>query len=143
MTKDKMRVFENIYRHGDYVFGGNFSDDGKFLTTFSSDKTCIVWELTGIEPSRKSLIAEYMSSELTSAQKIILTSGVIENILKNLDESLVLPRDEFETTIQFNDRKSKLKSEVLALLQFYTEKHYGIKSKVPGKVIIPVERVIG
>ena len=141
--KEKMKVFDNIYRHSDYVFGGNFSDDGKFLTTFGSDKSCIVWELTGIEPSRKSLISEYMNSELTSAQKIILTSDVIENILEKLDEKLILPRNEFETTIQFNDRKSKLKSEVLALLQFYTEKHYGVKSKTANKITIPIERIIG
>lgn len=143
MSPDKMIDFENIYRHSDYVFGGSFSDDGMFLTSFSSDKSVIVWELTGIEPSRKSLITDYMDGELTSAQKIILTSEVIENILNKIDKKLSAPRDEFETTVQYNERRGKLKSEVLAQLEYYTEKYYNVGSKPGGKVKIPIERLIG
>lgn len=143
MTSDEMIEFETIYRHNDHVFGGTFSDDGLFLTSFSSDKSSIIWELTGVEPSHKSLITDYMDGELTSVQKIILTSEVIENILSKLDKSLIAPRDEFETTIKYTERRGKLKSEVLALLQFYTEKHFGLKSKSEGKVIIPIDHLVG
>ncbi|MCB2196136.1 MAG: caspase family protein [Bacteroidetes bacterium] len=143
MLPDKMVEFEAIYRHSDHVFGGNFSDDGLFLTSYSSDKSCIVWELTGVEPSRKSLITDYMDGELTSAQKRILTSEVIEDILNKLDQKLTAPRDEFETTIQYRERREKLKAEVLSLLQYQTEKYYKLKSKAGGKVAIPIERIIG
>lgn len=143
MNENSMDEFESIYRHGDHVFGGTFSDDGLFLTTFSSDKSCIIWELTGVEPSRKSLITDYMDGELTSAQKIILTANVIESILQKIDKKLTLPRDEFETTIEYNDRREKLKAEVLSELQFYTEKHFNLSSKSGDKVKIPIERLIG
>jgi len=142
MEEHQMTEFEQIYRHGDYVFGGDFSDDGLFLTSFSSDKSSIIWELTGVNPSKKSLITEYMDGELTSAQKIILTSDVISNILNKLDSKITAPRDEFETTIQYNDRRAKLKSNVLNQLQHYTEKHYNIKAK-SNTVQIPIERIIG
>ncbi len=143
MAEKEMTEFEHIYRHSDYVFGGTFSDDGLFLTSFSSDKSSIIWELTGVEPSRKSLITDYMDGELTSAQKIILTSEVIENILNKLDKKLTAPRNEFETTIQYSKRRENLKSEVLAQLQYYTEKHYDLKSKPGGKIEIPIARLIG
>lgn len=143
LTEEEMTEFESIYRHSDYVFGGSFSDDGLFLTSFSSDKSAIVWELTGVKPSRKSLITDYMDGELTSAQKIILTSEVIEDILKKLDKKLTAPRDEFETTVQYRDRRGELKSEVLNLLQYHTEKYYKLKSRAGGKVAIPIERIIG
>jgi len=142
VTPTKMTEFENIYRHSDYVFGGTFSEDGLFLTSFSSDKSSIVWELTGVNPSRKSLITDYMDGELTSAHKIILTSDVIEDILGKLDKELIAPRDEFETTIQYSDRREKLKSKALVLLQNHTEKYFGLKSKT-DKVEIPIERLIG
>ncbi len=143
ITPEKISEFDHIYRHSDYVFGGTFSDDGLFLTSFSSDKSSIIWEITGIKPSRKSLITDYMDGELTSAQKIILTAEAIESILEKLDKKLTAPRDEFETTIQYNDRREKLKSEVLSQLQYNTEKHFGVKSGVSGKVKIPIERLIG
>ncbi|MCK5028830.1 MAG: caspase family protein [Bacteroidales bacterium] len=143
ISPDEITEFEHIYRHADHVFGGTFSDDGLFLTSFSSDKSSIVWEITGVKPSRKSLITDYMDGELTSAQKMILTAEVIENILGKIDKKLTAPRDEFETTIQYTDRREKLKSEVLSRLQYNTEKHFGVKSGASGKVKIPIERLIG
>ncbi|OFX89115.1 MAG: hypothetical protein A2W99_02035 [Bacteroidetes bacterium GWF2_33_16] len=143
MTNVEMIEYEHIYRHSEHVFGGSFSDDGIFLTTFSSDKSCIIWELSGIEPSRKSIIIDYMEGELTTAQKIILTSDVIENILNKLDKRLTAPRDEFETSTQYTDRRDKLKSEVLAQLQSFTEKYYKVKLKAGNKITIPLERIIG
>ncbi|MBI9052982.1 MAG: caspase family protein [Bacteroidales bacterium] len=142
MEENQMTEFEKIYRHGDYVFGGDFSDDGLFLTSFGSDKSSIVWELTGVSPSKKSLITNYMDGELTSAQKIILTADVINNILNKLDYKLTAPRDEFETTIQYNDRRAKLKSNVLNQLQNFTEKHFNIKKK-SSVVEISIDRIVG
>ena len=143
ITETEMLEYDHIYRHSDNVFGGSFSDDGVFLTTFSSDKSCIIWELSGIKPSRKSIIIDYMDGELTSAQKVILTADVIEKILKKLDKKLTAPRDEFETSFQYAERRTLLKSEVLAQLQLYTEMHYQVKSKSTTKIDIPIERIIG
>jgi hypothetical protein len=83
-----------------------------------------------------------MDGELTSAQKIILTADVINNILNKLDYKLTAPRDEFETTIQYNDRRAKLKSNVLNELQNFTEKHLNIKKK-SSVVEIPIDRIVG
>ncbi|MDA3953703.1 MAG: caspase family protein [Bacteroidales bacterium] len=143
VNSNEIIEFERIFRHGANVFGGTFSDDGLFLTSFSSDQSVIIWELTGVNPSRKSLVVDYMDRELTSVQKIILTSEVIENILNSLDKKLTAPRDEFETSIQYSDRREILKSEVLAQLQYFTEKHFNINSKQGGKVQIPIERIVG
>lgn len=143
ITDSEMIEFDHIYRHSDHVFGGTFSDDGIFLTTYSTDKTCIIWELSGINPSRKSLIIDYMDGELTSAQKIILTSEVIESILDKVDKRLVAPRDEFETSIQYTDRRERLKSEVLMHLQLFEEKYYKTKPKSSNKISVPIERIIG
>jgi hypothetical protein len=143
MKESHMEEYEHIYRHSDYVFGGTFSDDGMFLTSFSSDRSCIVWELTGVKPSKKSLISDYMEGELTSVQKKVLTAEVINEILSKLDKKLTAPRDEFETTIQFNTRRQKLKAEVLSYLQSYTEKQYQLRSKSGNKIQIPLERLVG
>lgn len=143
ISPEKMKEVEHIYRHSEYVFGGTFSDDGLFLTSFSSDKSCIIWELTGVKPSPKSLITNYMNGELTSAQKRILTSEIIENILNHLDNKLTAPRNEFETTLKYTERREKLKSEVLAQMQYHTEKYFGLKSKKDGEIIIPIERLVG
>lgn len=143
MFPEQMVEFESIYRHSDHVFGGNFSDDGLFLTSFSSDKSAIVWELTGVKPSKKSLVTDYMDGDLTSAQKLILTAEVIEKILQKLDPKLTAKRDEFETTIQYTERRKKLKALVLAGLQYYTEKHYSLKPKHGNKIEIPIDRLVG
>lgn len=143
MKEFHMEEYEHIYRHSDYVFGGTFSDDGMFLTSFSSDRSCIVWELTGVKPSKKSLISDYMEGELTSVQKKVLTAEVINEILNKLDKKLTAPRDEFETTIQFNNRRQKLKAVVLSYLQSHTEKHYQLRSRSGNKIQIPLERLVG
>lgn len=143
VNDSEIKELETIYHHSEYVFGGSFSDDGLFLSSFGSDKSAIIWELTGVSPSKKSLITDYIDGELTSAQKTILTSSVIKEILSSLKKSLTNTRDEFETTIQYNNRRDKLKSEVIKQLQYYTEKYYSIKKVSNGKVKIPLERIIG
>jgi WD40 repeat protein len=141
---DELREVETIYRHSDHVFGGIFSMDGKFLTTFSSDKSAIIWEVTGVSPSGKSLIVNYLGDELSSAQKEILTQKVVNDILDKLSSNLTCPRDEFETTVQFTERRKKLSGTVLLELQKQIESNYNIDyDGKTGTVQIPMQSLTG
>jgi WD40 repeat protein len=143
-TGADLKEVETIYRHSDYVFGGIFSMDGKFLTSFSSDKTAVIWEVTGVEPSGKSLIVSYLGDELSSAQKEVLTSEVVNEILDKLSTNLTSPRDEFETTAEFTERRKQLCGSVLLELQKQIESNYNIDyDSKTGTVQIPVQSLIG
>jgi WD40 repeat protein len=143
-TGNEFKEVEAIYRHNDHVFGGIFSMDGKFLTSFSSDKTAIIWEVTGVEPSGKSLIVDYLGEELSSAQIEVLSLNVVSKILDKLSSDLTSPRDEFETTVQFNERRRKLSGTVLLELQKQIESNYDIKYDSRTKTVkIPVQSLVG
>ena len=143
-TDNGLVEVETIYRHSDYVFGGTFSQDGKFLVSYSSDKRAIIWEVTGINSSGKSLIVDYLGDELSSAQKEVLTPEVVNEILKKLSPTLTSPRDEFETSLQFAERRKKLSGSVLLELQKQIETDYNAKyDSKSGTVKIPVQSLIG
>jgi WD40 repeat protein len=143
-TGDELKEVETIYRHSDHVFGGILSMDGKFLTSFSSDKSAIIWEVTGVQPSGKSLIVNYLGDELSSAQKEVLTQKVVNDILDKLSSNLTSPRDEFETTVQFNERRRKLSGTVLLELQKQIESNYDIDyDSKTGTIQIPLQSLIG
>ncbi len=144
ITDKKMLPVETIYRSSDHVFGGAFSDDGMYLTTFGSDKNFVIWELTGVKPSERSVIAGCLDNRLTSAQKSILTPVILRQIIDKLDKNLLLPRDEFETTADYNQRRQQLADEVLGMLQDHVEKEYRVsEDPKKGQVKIPIERIIG
>lgn len=135
---------ETIYRHSEHVFGGSFSRDGKFLSTFGGDNNAIIWEVEGVRPSDRSVIADYLGIKLTGAQKQVLTSEVCKGIISKLDKTLTQPRDEFENTVQYTKRREKLSDKVLYRLQQFIIKHYNLKEdKNTGQVLIPVEEIIG
>ncbi len=144
LAEGKLSDVETIYRHTDNVFGGSFSDDGKYMCTYGSDKDVIIWEIGGVAPSQKSVIAGCLDNKLTAAQKSILSPVILSKIIQRLDKKLLLPRDEFETSGQFTERRKTLADAVLSMLQEYTESEFGITpDNKPGKVRIPVQRIIG
>jgi WD40 repeat protein len=143
-TVDGLTEVETIYRHSEHVFGGTFSPDGKFLVSFSSDKSAVIWEVTGVSPSGKSLIVDYLGDELSSAQKEVLTSEVVSDILDNLSPALTSLRDEFETSLQFAERRKQLSGSVLLELQKQIEKYYNTKyDSKSGTIKIPLQSLIG
>ncbi|MCF8381657.1 MAG: caspase family protein [Bacteroidales bacterium] len=143
-TGNRYELVESIYRHTDYVFGGTFSDDGKFLCTFGSDRQVVIWEVEGLTPSNRSLLVDYLGWDPSLAQKKILTPENTALILSKLDKSLIAERDEFETTDEFNRRRSFLSAQVLYQLQNLSEIHYNIKKgAMEGELFIPVEEIIG
>ncbi|UCH14779.1 MAG: caspase family protein [Bacteroidales bacterium] len=143
-TDEGLNEVETTYRHSEYVFGGTFSQDGKFMVSFSSDKSAVIWEVTGVNPSGKSMIVDYLGDELSSAQKEVLTSEVVSEILKKLSPTLTSPRDEFETSVEFDERRKKLSGSVLLELQKQIERHYNTKfDSRSGTVKIPVQSLIG
>jgi len=132
-----------IYRHSDHVFGGTFSDDGRFLTSCSSDKSTIIWEITGVEPTNKSRLVEYLGKDLTMAQKQILRSDIVDKIINRTDKTLIQPKDEFETSASYLGRREKLSSEILGELQKQLENEFGIRTNQQNTlVIIPVQELI-
>ena len=143
-TNEGLTEVETIYRHSDHVFGGTFSPDGKFLVSYSSDKSAIIWEVTGVCPSGKSLIVDYLGDELSSAQKEVLTSEVVNEILKKISPTLTNPRNEFETSQQFAERRKQLSGSVLMEMQKQIEIKYDIKyDSKSGIIKIPVQSLIG
>ena len=141
-TGDTYAEKDLIFRHSDNVFGGSFSEDGKFLTTSSSDKSAIIWEINGVNPTNKSLVVEYLGKDITTAQRQILRKEVVNQIIRKIDNSLTLPKDEFETSIEYQKRKEKLSSIVLGELQKQLENDYKVKTSGQGEVIIPIQQLI-
>ena len=137
------REMESIYRHTDNVFKLSFSEDGQFLCSSSSDKTAYIWEVSGVDPSLRSSVAKYMYNELTLAQKRMLLPEFLSGINKRLDPKLLLPKDEFETTESYNNRRQELAETSLSFLQEYMEKEYNISPAPGGNVKIPVQGIIG
>lgn len=132
-----------IYRHSDHVFGGTFSEDGRFLTSCSSDKSTIIWEVTGIKPTDKSLLVDYLGMDLTVAQKQILRSDIVNKIISRTDKSLTLPKDEFETSAAYFTRREMLSDEILGELQKQLEKEYRIKANSTNTGIsIPLQGLV-
>ncbi len=132
-----------IYRHSDHVFGGAFSEDGRFLTSCSSDKSTIIWEVTGIKPTNKSLLVEYLGMDLTMAQKQLLRPDIVNKIVSRADKSLTMPKDEFETSAAYLKRREMLSDEILGELQKQLEKEFGIKTNsMNTEVNIPLQGLI-
>ena len=135
---------ESIYRHSDYVFGGSFSDDGKFLCSYGSDKEVIIWEISGVSPSNLSLLVDYLGWDPTLAQKRVLTPENTAEILSRLDKGLTKERDEFETTAEYNNRRSFLSAQVLYNLQSLCESSFQLKpGRSENELLIPLDELIG
>jgi len=138
------KLEESIYRHSDHVFGGTFSDDGRFLTSYGSDQKIIIWELNGVEASSRSRLVEFLGSDPSQAQKKVLTPENTMKILAKLDENLTQPRDEFETTPEFNRRRALLADQVLFQLQELCENKYKLKEgKSEETLLIPIDKIVG
>jgi hypothetical protein len=133
-----------IYRHSDHVFGGLFSEDGRFLTSSSSDRSTIIWEIAGVGPNNKSRLVEYLGKDLTVAQKQLLRPDIVDKIIDKADKALTMPKDEFETSEEYLKRRELLSSEILGELQKQLEKEYGIRTNSRNtEVSIPVQELIG
>ncbi|MBN2611304.1 MAG: caspase family protein, partial [Bacteroidales bacterium] len=141
-TEDSYSRYDEIYRHSDHVFGGYFSEDGKFLTSCSSDKSAIIWEIKGVRPTDRSLVVDYLGKELTNAQKQVLKKEVAEQIIKSTDKQLTMPKDEFETSAEYMVRREKLSAVILGGLQKQLEKDYHVKETGQGEVAIPLQNLV-
>lgn len=138
-----MREVDAIYRHTWTTYPARFSEDGQFLSTSSVDSSLIIWEISPVSPSKKSLIASWVSDHLSSAQRKILTYDVVNDIYNRVDKSMALPRDEFETSSNYEDRRKSLEDWTLSLIQKKTEEKYNLKSTGPNQVSIPVQSIEG
>ena len=142
-SRDGLKRIEGIYQHNDFVFGATFSTDGKFLTTFGSDKQAIIWELKGVEPSSISSLVDYYGNPLSIAQKRALNRESTAKILTRLDAKLKAPRDEFETTSAYLERRKKLEDLTLSYLQSLLEDTYSTGNwKHKQSIKIPVDHLI-
>lgn len=130
-----------ITHHKDHIYDLNFSNDGKYLVTSSFDFSFIVWKLQGIKAQVPPLFQELAGEELTNAQKRVLTREITDRIISNLDKTLVAEKDEFESNADYQNRKERLKAQVLRLLQNELETFYGVKlhKKETAKSILQVK----
>jgi len=121
----------NIYRHSANVFDASFSPDGRLLATGSSDMTAIFWDVEGVTPDPVISLLQILGRNLTSAQKLIVDRISSRQLMARLDESLTAPKDEFETTAEYEYRMKVLGSHILRELQLMTEKQFGVKLQDP------------
>jgi len=131
-----------IYQHSN-TFSIRFSDDGLFLVTTAADSSLIVWEVSPVDPSKKSLIASWVNDRLSSAQRRILTYDVVNDIYNRVDKSMATPRDEFETTASYEKRREALEDWTLSLIQKKTEEKYRLISNGGNQVTIPLQSIEG
>lgn len=143
MEGPEMKQIDGIYRHTWTTFPARFSEDGQFLSTSSVDSSLIIWEISPVEPSKKSLIASWVNDHLSSAQRKILTYDVVNDIYNRVDKSMVMPRDEFETSFTYEKRRKSLEDWTLSLIQRKTEEKYKLRSNGPEMVSIPLQAIEG
>ena len=142
IEKGRFTTENGVYRHTEHTFGGSFSSDGKFLTTCGVDKKAIVWTINNIPASSRSMVADFMGGKLTLAMKQVLTPAVAADITGKLPNDLVTPRDEFETTAEYNERRQRLEELVQFMLQHELEKKY-CSSSNKEKVTIRIDEITG
>lgn len=139
---DSIYPFDVIYQHMANVFGASFSEDGKFLVSFGSDQRIIIWETDLVQPSAKSSVVDWLGIELTLAQRRALIPETVNRILVRPDFEMTYPKDEFETSEEYQIRMGQLADLSLGVLQKQMEKQYGVKVK-PGYVEIPLQGLMG
>lgn len=144
LEKNSIKAVDNVNRHAlrTYVYGASFSEDGVFLSSYGEDQQVLIWEIENISPSGKSKVATWLNSPLTLAQRRSLTPGAVKNITGSVDKKLILPRDEFETSAQYNIRVQKLADWTLRELQIQMEKSYNIPVN-SGRIQIPLQELVG
>jgi len=144
IDKDSIYPVDFVHRHKlkHLVYGADFSEDGNYLTTYGNDQQIIIWEIDHVEPSDKSRVVSWLTSDLTLAQRRSLIPAAIEEITGSVDRKLILPRDEFETSGEYNARVKKLADWTLMKLQAEMEKRYSVRSR-SDKVEIPLQGLIG
>ncbi len=124
----------NIYRHSANVFDASFSPDGRLMATGSSDMTAIFWDVEGVSPDPVISLLQTLGRDFTSAQRLIVDRITSRQVIQRLDESLTAPKDEFETTAQYENRRKMLSSYILRELQMMTEKRFGVQPEgIPKK----------
>ncbi|TFH27190.1 MAG: hypothetical protein E4H10_04675 [Bacteroidia bacterium] len=144
LDKGSIQPVDYVFRHTvrTSVYGASFSEDGEFLTSYGEDQQILIWEIENVSPSGKSSVAAWLNSELTLAQRRSLTPGAVKEIAGSVDKKLTLPRDEFESSREYNARVDKLADWTLMELQTEMEKLYGVHSN-SGRVQIPLQGLVG
>jgi len=144
LEKDLVRPVDYVFRHAvrTSVYGASFSEDGEFLTSYGEDEQILIWEIEKVNPSGRSSLASWLNSDLTLAQRRSLTPEAVKVITGSVDKKLTLPRDEFETSLEYNARVDKLADWTLMELQVEMERLYNIPSN-SGRVQIPLQGLLG
>jgi len=124
----------NVYRHNDNVFDASFRSDGRLFATASSDQTTVFWRLEGVGPNPVIALLSALSIPFTGAQKLIINPSTSRQIMAEIDAALYAPRDEFETSEEYEHRMQILSSHVLRTLQELTESYFGIQEHQSGEI---------
>lgn len=127
MKNDTMELVLSNHRHAESTFGASFSENGQFLTSCSADEKVIVWGVNNVEASDKAIVAGWVIGDLTVAQRRSLNPVVTKKIITATKKSLSAPRDEFEKTLEYNERMAQLSDHTLSILQNEMEKNYNLK----------------
>ncbi len=142
VSEDSIFPVDFVYRHMEEVLGASFSEDGEFLVTFGMDEQLIIWEVDPVLPSGRSRVVSWLNSDLSLAQRRSLTPSAVQDIIGEVKRAETLPRDEFETSEEYQARVARLADWCLMKLQSAMEKHYSVRSG-SGSVEIPLQGLVG
>ena len=142
-TDEKMKEVDNIIRNNFWTIGSRFSGDGRQFATFSTDSSLTIWDISPLDPSRQYSIYSWMNKKLSPAQLKILNYNVSNDIFNRVARSMTDPRDEFETTKIYNERRSSLEDWTLSIIQKKVEEIYSIKPEKDNHISIPLQNLIG
>ena len=138
---DTLKVIKKIYRHDGRIVDLDFSPDGKFMSTSGADKTGVIWSVDGVKPTDKYVISNILGSDITLAQRKMLTNENAESIASAIEHSLLAPKDEFETNMEFLKRRERLKNQLTTLMQAKIEQYYSMSAK--GNTLeIPLDKAV-
>jgi WD40 repeat protein/tetratricopeptide (TPR) repeat protein len=122
----------NVYRHNDNVFDASFRSDGRLFASGSSDQTAVFWRLEGVGPNPVIGLLNALTLPFTDAQKLVVNPRSSRSIMSSIENDLTAPRDEFETSEEYERRMQLLSSHVLLRLQELTEAYFNVERKKRG-----------
>jgi WD40 repeat protein/tetratricopeptide (TPR) repeat protein len=133
------KEIHNIYRHNDNVFDASFRSDGRLFATASSDQSAVFWRLEGVGPDPVISLMNALALPFSQAQKRVVNNESSRIIMSGIDDGLTAPKDEFETSDEYESRMGILSSHVLFELQKMTERYFGATERKAGEISVPVE----
>lgn len=106
-----------------------FSRDGRslYLASVADENAVIRFSVEGIGASALGRVVELLGGSLSAEQKQVLTEDAAERIIEATGESLLAPRDMFETAEEHEERRRVARARVGGQIQELVEARYPLE----------------